>query len=82
MYLFEAPIDMLRSATIANSIIGKEDAWTAHSQICLAGTSDADPEHYFKSHSEGEEIRFVLDNDKAEREAVRMILISIVIRKK
>ena len=70
LYVFEAPIDLLSHATMANKITGKEDAWTAHSRISLAGTSDVALEHYLSSHPEVKEIHFVLDNDKAGREAV------------
>ena len=70
LYVFEAPIDLLSHATMANKITGKEDAWTAHSRISLAGTSDVALEHYLSSHPEVKELHFVLDNDKAGREAV------------
>lgn len=70
LYVFEAPIDLLSHATMANKITGKEDAWTAHSRLSLAGTSDVALEHYLSLHPEIKEIHFVLDNDKAGREAV------------
>ena len=70
LYVFEAPIDLMSHATMANKITGKEDAWTAHSRISLAGTSDVALEHYLSSHPEVKELHFVLDNDKAGREAV------------
>lgn len=70
LYVFEAPIDLLSHATMANKITGKEYAWTAHSRLSLAGTSDVALEHYLSLHPEIKEIHFVLDNDKAGREAV------------
>lgn len=70
LYVFEAPIDLLSHATMANKITGNDNAWTAHSRISLAGTSDVALEHYLKSHPEVKELHFVLDNDKAGREAV------------
>lgn len=69
LYVFEAPIDLLSHATMANKITNDPNAWTAHSRISLAGTSDVALEHYLKSHPEVKEIHFVLDNDKAGREA-------------
>lgn len=69
LYVFEAPIDLLSHATMANKITGRTDAWKAHSRISLAGTSDVALEHYMKSHSKVKEIHFVLDNDNAGREA-------------
>lgn len=63
LYVFEAPIDLLSHATMANKITGKEDAWTAHSRLSLAGTSDVALEHYLSLHPEIKEIHFVLDND-------------------
>ena len=70
LYVFEAPIDLLSHATMANHITKNPDAWKAHSRISLAGTSDVALEHYLKSHPEVKEIHFVLDNDKAGRVAV------------
>lgn len=69
LYVFEAPIDLLSHATMANKITQKPDAWQAHSRISLAGVSDVALEHYLESHTEVKEIHFVLDNDKAGREA-------------
>lgn len=69
LYVFEAPIDLLSHATMANKITKKPEAWQAHSRISLAGTSDVALEHYLKSHTEVKEIHFVLDNDKAGQEA-------------
>lgn len=69
LYVFEAPIDLLSHATMANKITNNPNAWAAHSRISLAGTSDVALEHYLKSHPEVKEIHFVLDNDKAGREA-------------
>ena len=69
LYVFEAPIDLLSHATMANHITKNPDAWKAHSRISLAGTSDVALEHYLKSHPEVKEIHFVLDNDKAGRDA-------------
>ena len=70
LYVFEAPIDLLSHATMANKITGNDNAWQAHSRISLAGTSDVALEYYLSLHSEVKEIHFVLDNDKAGREAV------------
>lgn len=69
LYVFEAPIDLLSHATMANKVTNNPNAWAAHSRISLAGTSDFALEHYLKSHPEVREIHFVLDNDKAGREA-------------
>lgn len=68
LYVFEAPIDLLSHATMANIITKQPDAWQAHSRISLAGTSDVALEHYLKSHSEVKEIHFVLDNDPKGRQ--------------
>ncbi len=67
LYVFEAPIDLLSHATMANIITKKPEAWQVHSRISLAGTSDVALEHYLKSHSEVKEIHFVLDNDPKGR---------------
>ena len=69
LYVFEAPIDLLSHATMANIITKKPDAWQAHSRLSLAGTSDVALEHYLKSHSEVKELHFVLDSDSAGQEA-------------
>lgn len=69
LYVFEAPIDLLSHATMANYVTKNSEAWKMHSRICLAGTSDVALEHYLKSHPEVKEIHFVLDNDEAGREA-------------
>lgn len=69
LYVFEAPIDLLSHATMANYVTKNSESWKMHSRICLAGTSDVALEHYLKSHPEVKEIHFVLDNDKAGREA-------------
>lgn len=69
LYVFEAPIDLLSHATMANHITRNSEAWKMHSRICLAGTSDVALEHYLKSHPEVKEIHFVLDNNEAGRDA-------------
>jgi len=69
LYIFEAPIDLLSHATMANIYCNHEKAWTIHSRLCLAGTSDVALEHYLKSHPEVKELHFLLDNNKAGRDA-------------
>lgn len=64
IYVFEAPIDLLSHATMANYITKNSEAWKMHSRICLAGTSDVALEYYMKTHPEVKEIHFVLDNDE------------------
>lgn len=71
LYVFEAPIDLLSHATMANKIMKNPNGWMVHSRISLSGTSDVALEHYLKSHPEVKEIHFVLDNDKAGQEAVK-----------
>lgn len=65
LYVFEAPIDLMSHATMANIITKNPEAWKQHSRICLAGTSDVALEHYLKSHPEIKEIHFCLDSDEA-----------------
>lgn len=67
LYVFEAPIDLMSHATMANIITKNPEAWKQHSRICLAGTSDVALEHYLKSHPEIKEIHFCLDNDEKGR---------------
>lgn len=69
LFVFEAPIDLLSHATMTNMLIGKERAWTVHSRMCLAGTSDVALEQYLKTHPEIKELHFYLDNDAAGRTA-------------
>lgn len=69
LFVFEAPIDLLSHATLANKIIGREDAWTAHSRLSLGGVTDVALETYLASHHDVKELVFCLDNDKAGREA-------------
>lgn len=63
LYIFEAPIDLMSHATLANNYVANSDAWKIHSRICLAGTSDVALEYYLKSHPEIKELHFCLDND-------------------
>lgn len=69
LYVFEAPIDLMSHATLANIITKNPDAWKQHSRICLAGTSDVALEHYLKNHTEIKEIHFCLDSDDAGKKA-------------
>lgn len=69
LYIFEAPIDLMSHATMANHYVGKSEAWKMHSRICLAGTSDVALEHYLKLHTDITELHFCLDNDEAGQSA-------------
>lgn len=69
LYIFEAPIDLLSHATLANRIIGNERAWTVHNRLSLAGVSDVALEQYLKTHPDVNELHFYLDNDHAGRTA-------------
>lgn len=71
LYVFEAPIDLLSHATMANHITNNPDAWKIHTRISLAGTSDVALEHFLKSHPDIKEIHFVLDNDVAGQTAAK-----------
>lgn len=63
LYVFEAPIDLLSHATMANHITNNPNAWKMHTRISLSGTSDVALEHFLRSHPDIKEIHFVLDND-------------------
>ena len=67
LFVFEAPIDLLSHATLTNQIINHPKAWTVHSRVCLAGTSDVALEQFLKTHPEIKELHFYLDNDPAGR---------------
>lgn len=69
LYVFEAPIDLLSHATLTNRIVNHPQAWTVHSRVCLAGTSDVALEHFLKTHPEIKELHFYLDNDPPGRDA-------------
>lgn len=69
LFVFEAPIDLLSHATLTNMVVGKENAWTVHSRLSLAGVSDVALEQYLKTHPQINELRFFLDNDAAGRKA-------------
>lgn len=69
LYIFEAPIDLLSHATLTNKFIKNEKAWTVHSRLCLAGTSDVALKQYLKTHPDIKELHFFLDNDAAGRSA-------------
>ncbi len=71
LYVFEAPIDLLSHATMANHFTNNENAWKLHTRICLSGTSDVALEHYLKTHSDVKEIHFCLDNDEPGQNAVK-----------
>lgn len=67
LFVFEAPIDLLSHATLTNQIVNHPKAWTVHSRVCLAGTSDVALEQFLKTHPEIKELHFYLDNDPAGR---------------
>ena len=69
LYIFEAPVDLMSHATLANHYVDNSNAWKIHSRICLAGTSDVSLEHYLKSHPYVKELHFCLDNDEPGRTA-------------
>lgn len=71
LYVFEAPIDLLSHATMANRYTKNNNAWTLHTRLCLAGTSDVALEHYLKTHSNIKELHFCLDNDDAGQSAAK-----------
>lgn len=69
LFVFEAPIDLLSHATLANKIVGRTDAWTAHCRLSLGGVTDVALENYLATHSDVRELIFCLDNDEAGRKA-------------
>ena len=71
LYVFEAPIDLLSHASMANLFTKSKEAWKLHSRICLSGTSDVALEHYLSSHKNVKELHFVLDNDQPGQEAAK-----------
>lgn len=73
LYIFEAPIDAISHATIANIVYKSNSAWKEHSRIALGGTSDVALEQYLKTHSEVKELHLCLDNDDAGRSASQKI---------
>lgn len=68
VYVFEAPIDAISHATLANLALKDAEAWRKHSRICLSGKSDLALDHYLKTHPACKQIILCLDDDKnAER---------------
>lgn len=63
LYVFEAPIEVLSHATLANLIVGNPNAWKVHSRLALSGLSDTALSIYLKTHSEVKEVIFCLNND-------------------
>ncbi|MEG0614117.1 MAG: DUF3991 and TOPRIM domain-containing protein [Oscillospiraceae bacterium] len=74
VFVFEAPIDLLSHATMANLATKKSDAWKFHTRIALAGKSDLALEEFLKSHTEIKEIYVCLDNDAAGQRATQEII--------
>lgn len=69
LYVFEAPIDLLSHATLANIIINNSNAWKVHNRLSLAGTTDVALDQYLKNHPDVKELIFCLDNDLGGKEA-------------
>lgn len=63
VFVFEAPIDLLSHATLANLATGNKEAWKLHQRVALSGKSDLALENYLKNHPDVKEIAVCLDND-------------------
>lgn len=73
LYIFEAPIDAISHATIANIALKRKDAWKIHNRLALSGTSDVALEHYLSEHKHIKELHLCLDNDEAGKNATQQI---------
>ena len=74
VYVFEAPIDLLSHASIANENTGKLFSWKVHSRVALCGVSDVALEQYLEKHPDVKNIVFCLDNDNAGRNATQKLI--------
>lgn len=68
LYVYEAPIDAMSGASIANANAGNNNAWQRDSRLSLSGTSDIALPKYLERFSP-KEVVLCLDNDLAGREA-------------
>lgn len=69
IYVFEAPIDLLSHATIANMQSDNNREWLNACRLSLGGVSDNALENYLSNFPGTQEICFCLDNDAAGKEA-------------
>lgn len=69
LYVFEAPIDLLSHATLANINSGNPREWLKSTRLSLGGVSDKALERFCNDYSDVKEIVFCLDNDSAGIEA-------------
>lgn len=65
IYVFESPIDAMSHATIANLVLGDNNAWKKHSRLSLGGVADNALEHFLGQNPDVKNIIFCLDNDEA-----------------
>jgi hypothetical protein len=65
VYVFEAPVDLLSHATIANISNGNNREWLNSTRLSLGGVCDNALEHFLSENQEINNIVFCLDNDPA-----------------
>ena len=73
LYVFEAPIDLLSHATIANIAYKNNNTWKIHNRLALSGTSDVALKHYLSEHKNIKVLHLCLDNDEAGKNATQQI---------